>query len=133
MKCLQSRSCGRLRKRFRGCALPHDRVHHGITKRLPFVEAAQQRTHMANAVLSQLQRRTGAGRFVWSSTEKHDFAVASDLAVPAFEFFGRDLDCSGEGAGVAQYIERMTKVNDDDWLAGFEFVLQFIGSDTVPF
>src|SRR5271167_1865772 len=86
---------------------------------------------MANAMLSKLQRRTGAGRFVRSSAEQHDFAIASDLAVPTFEFFWRDLDCSGEGARVAQYIERMTQVNDDDLLARFEFVLQLIGSDAV--
>jgi len=82
---------GRPRKLLRGCAFPHDRVHHRIAEFLPFVETAQQRTDMANAVLSELQRRTGAGRFVGSSTEKHDLAIASDLAVAAFEFFGRDL------------------------------------------
>jgi len=86
---------------------------------------------MANAVLSQLQRRTGAGRFVWSSAEKHDFAVASDFAVPAFELFGRDLDCSRQRARIAQHIKWMSKVNDNDLLAGFEFVFQFIGSDAI--
>lgn len=43
---------------------------------------------MANAVFSQLQRHTGAGRFVGSSAEQHNLAVASDLAVAAFQVFG---------------------------------------------
>ena len=86
---------------------------------------------MADAMLSKLQRRTGAGRFVWSSAEQHDFAVASDLAVPAFELFRRDLDCSGQSARIAQHIKWMAQVNDDNRLAGFEFVFQFIGSDAV--
>ena len=101
MRCLQSRPLSHLRKRFPGCVLSYDRVRHWIAELLPLVKAAQQRTHMADAVLSELQRRPGAGRFVWSSAEQHDFAVAGDLAVPAFQFFRRNLQRSWQSARVA--------------------------------
>jgi len=71
---------------------------------------------MTNAMLSQLQRRTGAGRFVGSSAEQNDLAVARDLVVPAFEFLGRDLQRSGQSSRIAQHIERMTQVNNYDRL-----------------
>ncbi len=54
---------------------------------------------IANAVPAKLQRRTGAGGFVWSSTEQHDLAIAGDLAVPCLEFFRRDLQRTGNVRG----------------------------------
>ena len=41
----------------------------------PAVEAALQRTDANDAPLSQQQRHTGAGGFVWSSTVEDDFAI----------------------------------------------------------
>ena len=67
---------------------------------------------MANAVLSELQRHPGAGRFVRSSTEQNDLAVAGDFAVAAFEILGRNLQRSGQGSRIAQHVERMAQVND---------------------
>jgi hypothetical protein len=55
------------------------------------MKAAQQWTHTADAVLAKLQRHPGAGRFVRSSTEKNDVAVARNLAVPRFQVLWRDL------------------------------------------
>ena len=52
------------------------------------MKSAQQGTDIANAELSQLQRHTGAGGFVRSSTEEHDLAVAGDLVVPRLQILG---------------------------------------------
>src|SRR5208283_290574 len=122
---------GRTRNLFRGSASWHHSVHHWIAELLPFVETAQQRTHVTNAVLSQLQRHTGAGRFVWSSAEEHDLTVAGDFAVPALEFLRRDLQRSGQSSRIAQHVQRMTQVNNDDLLARFQLMLQFIRSNAV--
>ena len=62
---------------------------------LPLVEAAEQRPHATNADLSELQRHTGAGGFVRSSTEEDDLAIPRDFAAPGGEIFGRDLQRSG--------------------------------------
>ena len=61
----------------------HRRSHilQRITQILPCLIPAQQRTYAPNPQSSQLQRRTGAGGFVGSSTEQHDLAIARDLAV----------------------------------------------------
>jgi hypothetical protein len=59
------------------------------------MKAAEQRTHAADAVLAELQRHPGAGRFVWSSTEQHDLAVTRDLTIPGLQIFGRNLQRAG--------------------------------------
>ena len=51
----------------------------GKSKRDPPIQSALQRTHARNASFLQLQRHTGAGRFVWSSAVKDDIAIARDL------------------------------------------------------
>jgi hypothetical protein len=56
-------------------------IHQGEAKLLPLMKSTQQRTHVTDAVFAEFQRHPGAGRFVWSSTEEDDFAVAGDLAI----------------------------------------------------
>ena len=67
-----------------GRASSTEHLHQRKPQILPRVEPAEQRTHVPNAVSPELQRRTGAGGFVRSSTEQHDLAVAGNLccAVP---------------------------------------------------
>ena len=98
-------------------AVSYHGIHHGIAELLPFVKAAQQRTHMTDTVLSQLQRHPGAGRFVGSSAEQHDLAVARDFGIARFQIFRRDLQRPGQGSRIAEHVERMTKINDDHGLA----------------
>ena len=56
-------------------------IHQREAQLLPLMKSAQQRTHVADTVFAEFQRHPGAGRFVWSSTEEDDLAVAGDLAV----------------------------------------------------
>src|SRR5208283_5656567 len=86
---------------------------------------------MANTVLSELQRHTGAGGFVGSSAEQHDLTIASDLPVAAFQVLGRDLQRSRQRLGIAQHVERMTQVDNNDLLARFKLVFEFVGRDAV--
>jgi len=53
----------------------------------PRIGAAQKRMHAGNSVASQEQRRTGAGGFVWSSTEEHNIAVSWNFPVPQRQLF----------------------------------------------
>ncbi len=120
-------------KWIRSCTLSYHGVHHGVAKFLPFVETAEQRTHTANTVFSQLQRRTGAGGLVRSSAEQYDLAVARDFAVTSFEIFGRNLQRSRQSAWIAQDVERMAEVNDHDRFAGLQLVLQLVRCNAVTF
>ena len=90
---------------------------------LPFVKSAQQGTDVPDPELAKLQRHTGAGGFVWSSTKKDDLAVAGDLVVPRFKILGRDLQRSRQCSWIGQHVQRMSQVNDHGTLARFEFVL----------
>ena len=45
----------------------------------PRIEAALQRAHSGYSVPLELQRRTGAGSFVWSSAVEDDIAISRDL------------------------------------------------------
>lgn len=56
-------------------------VHERKSQLLPLVKAAQQRTHMPYAEPAEFQRHPGAGRFVGSSAEEDDLAIARDLAM----------------------------------------------------
>ena len=87
--------------------------------------------YAANAMLSQLQRHPGAGRFVGSGTEQDNLAIAGDFAVPAFQFLGRNLQGAGQGPRVGQNIQRMPQVHDDHGLARFHLVFEFIGRNAV--
>jgi hypothetical protein len=98
-------------------------LHQRKTKFLPFVKAAQQRPHVANAELAELQRHPGAGRFVRSSTEENDFPIAGDFAVPGLQFLRRDLQRARQGAGIGEDVQGMAQVDDDRPLARFQLVL----------
>lgn len=117
------RATSHRRKLLGGWALSHHRIYHWVAELLPFVETAQQRTNVSDTVLAELQRHTGAGSFVGSSAEQHDFAVPSDFTVPAFQLFGRDLQRSGQRPRIGEHIERMTQVNDNNALTGLQLVL----------
>ena len=74
------------------------------------MKAAEERTHTSNTMLAELQRHTGAGGFVWSSTEEDDLPITRDLAVPLLQFLRRNLQCAGKGARIGQDVERMAQV-----------------------
>jgi len=57
--------------------------------------SAQQGTHIADAEPAKLQRRTGAGGFIGSGTEEHDFTIARDLAVTTLQFLRRNAQGAG--------------------------------------
>ncbi len=107
----------------RGLDLVFGNVDHGEVQLLPFMEATQERTHMPDTVFAELQRHTGAGGFVGSSTEEDDFAVAINLAMTRLQFLRRNPQSTGQGAGIGQYIQRMAQVDDGGMFAGFELVL----------
>jgi len=72
--------CGQMTGRDGAIRLFRLYFHQRKAKILPLMKAAQQWPDAADSDLSELQRHTGAGGLVWSSTEKHDLAVASDLS-----------------------------------------------------
>ena len=98
-------------------------LHQRKSQLLPFMKAAEQRTHAAYSVLAELQRHPGAGRFVWSSTEQHNLAITRDLAVPGLQILGGNLQGTGQGARVGEHVQRMPQVDDDRLLARLQFML----------
>ena len=103
-----------------------------IAEFLPGVISAQQRTHLAYAVPSELQRHTGAGGFVRSSAEEDDLAVARNFAVDGLSrLFGRNAQRVGQGVRIGQQIEGVTQVDDHYRLTQVELDLQFLRGDAI--
>src|SRR5271166_2244114 len=71
-----------------------------ISEVLPCVIAAQQGSNVADAEPPKLQRRTGAGGFVRSSTEQDDLTIPCDFAVALLQLFRRNPERSGQSPGV---------------------------------
>ena len=65
-------------------------------QRIPFFapgfDAAGQRPHPDHSFPEQLQRRPGAGGFVWSRTIEHYVLIARNLLLAAFKFVQVDPD-----------------------------------------
>ena len=92
--------------------------------------AAQQRSHVVDAESPKLQRRTGAGRFVWSCTKQDDFTVSRDFAVASLQLFRRNPKRARQSARVRQQIKWVAQIDDRYRLAGIQLLLEFLGSDT---
>jgi hypothetical protein len=58
----------------------------------PSFDAAEQGSHADHSFAEQLQRRTGAGSFVWSRTIENDVLVARNLLFAGFQFVQVDPD-----------------------------------------
>src|SRR5580692_1769870 len=69
---------------------------HGVAEFPPGIKSALQWPDMLHASLSQEQRHTGAGGFVWSSTVENDFAVARQPFVGLLEFIRVYPKCTGD-------------------------------------
>jgi hypothetical protein len=61
----------------------------------PGIESSQEGADVDDSFAEQLQRRTGAGGFVWSSAVEDDFAITGDFLVTDLDFFQGHPDCSG--------------------------------------
>jgi len=88
-------------------------VLHGIAEFAPAIEAALQRANVLDALLSEEQRHTGAGGFVWSSTVENHFPIAGQAIIFLFEFLGIHAKRAGNGLRVGFEIHRVPQVNDD--------------------
>jgi hypothetical protein len=85
---------------------------HWIIPLAPRVEAAFQRTHSGDSVPLELQRRTGAGGFVWSSAVEDDIAIAGDLQMPFLQLLAIEPDRAGDFCAVGCVFFRSTQVED---------------------
>ncbi len=86
---------------------------------LPSLRSAQQRTHPGDPLRSEEQRRTGAGGFVRSATEKDDLPVPRDFAAARGDFFEGDADRAWNRAGG---FGPTAKIDDIEILAGLQAV-----------
>ncbi len=95
------------------------------------MKSAEERADAGDAVLSQLQRRTGAGGFVGSSAVENDVAVSRDLVVAEFEFLRSEAEGAGDDARIGKEVERIAEVDDGDGFAGFYLVVEFGGGNAI--
>ena len=102
---------------------------YGVAEFAPGIQAALQRADAPDALFSEEQRHTGAGGFVWSSTVENDFAVARQAIVFLFQFVGVHAKRAGNRFRVSFEVHGVAQVNDDQFLAGVNFLLQFFRSD----
>ena len=75
-------------------------VGDGIFVFSPGFQAAFERANTRDALLSEEERHTGAGGFVWSSAIENDFAIAGQAVVFLFELLGVHAEGAGNGLGV---------------------------------
>ena len=59
-----------------------------VAELAPGVESALERPDTFHTFVSEEQRHTGAGGFVWSSTVKNDLAIARQPFIGLLEFAG---------------------------------------------
>jgi hypothetical protein len=79
----------------------------------PRIETAFERAHACDSVSLELQRRTGAGGFVWSSAVEDDIAIAGDLQMPFLQFLAIEPDRAGDLCAVGGVFFRSAQVEDD--------------------
>ncbi len=72
--------------------LPDSLIPLQFHRLFPGISPALKRPHAGDSVISQKQRRTGAGRFVWSGAEQDDFLIARDFGMTCRQFFGRNSE-----------------------------------------
>ena len=72
---------------------------------VPRPKTTFERSHFLDASPLQKQRHTGAGRFVRSSAEQNDLAVAWDLSVTFFNSVWRKADRAGNCVWLGLEIE----------------------------
>jgi len=84
---------------------------------------------VADALISEEQRHTGAGGFVWSSTVENNFAVAGQPVVFLLQLLGVHAEGAGNGFGISFEIHGMAKIDDDQLFAGIDFYFQFVDGD----
>lgn len=101
----------------------------GIAEVLPSVEAALKRPHALDPELLKLQRHTGAGGFVGSSAVEDNFLVERQSACAFSHLFRQHTNGAGQHARVADRVESVAQVNDDDPLARIEQFAQFLRCD----
>ena len=85
---------------------------------------------MLHAFVSEEQRHTGAGGFVWSSTVEDNFAVMGQPVAGLLKIAGVHSECAWDCFRVRLEIHRVPQVHDGEELAGIQFFLQFHRADT---
>ncbi len=82
----------------------------------PGLQTAGQRAHPRDAVPSQEERHTGAGRLVGSGAVENDIPVPRDLAVAALQLLRRHAEGPGDGVRDGLEVERVPQIHDQDVL-----------------
>jgi hypothetical protein len=70
----------------------------------PLVEPSAERADTFNAELVKSHRGFGSGGLAGTGAEEHDVAIARDLALARGEGLGREVNRTGQGEGVGQYL-----------------------------
>ena len=90
---------------------------HRILQFPPGIESALERPDMSYAFISEEQRHTGAGGFVWSSTVENDFAVARQPFIGYLQFASVHPKSAGNRFRVGFEIHGVAQVYDRKNLA----------------
>jgi len=95
----------------------------------PGIQAALQRPNPRDAVLSEEQRHTGAGGFVWSSTVEDYLAIVRQPVALLLQLLGVHAERARDGFRIGFEVHRVAQVDNDQFFASVEFFLQLLRGD----